>query len=86
MGNEQMTTQKVRVAIDELTVRVGEKKGIYHIATFSCKDVLDYINSKNTPNSLRHVAYIVTREYPDSILERGSGDSGWVLNIRTRTV
>jgi hypothetical protein len=85
MGNEKMTTAGVRRALDELLVLRGEKRGSFYRAKFSCKDVLDRVDSKNTPNNLRHVAYIVKREYPDSTMERGSGDSGWILHMKSRT-
>lgn len=80
-----MQTQAVLEAINRLTAERGEKRGSFYYATFSCKDVLNYLGDEITPGNLRHVAYIATKGYPGSSVEGGSHQHGRMLNMKIRS-
>ena len=80
-----MKTHLVIEAINRLTVERGEKKGDYYRATFSCKDVLDYMDFEITQHHLRHVAYIATKMYPGSKATGSARKGNWVLNMKIRS-
>ncbi len=80
-----MRTQLVIESINRLTAGLGEKRGNFFYATFSCKDVLDYMDFEITQGHLRHVAYIVEKGYPESSFDGGTKKSGRVLNMKIRS-
>jgi len=80
-----MQTHLVIESINRLTAELGEKRGSFFYATFSCKDVLDYMDSETTQGHLRHVAYIVEKGYPESSFGGGTKKSGRVLNMKVRS-
>ena len=80
-----MQTHLVVNAINRLTVKRGEKKGDYYRATFSCKDVLDYMDFEIHRNHLRHVVYIATTMYPGSTATGSARKGNWVLNMKIRS-
>lgn len=71
--------------IEKLVVEQGEKKGGYYYGTFTCKEILETMDRPNTPNEQRYLAHTVRAFYPKSSMEIGSGDSGWILNIKIRS-
>ncbi len=80
-----MQTHLVVEAINRLTAERGERKGDYFYATFSCKEVLSYMDFEITQGHLRHVAYVVTKGYPESAVDGGSKESGRTLNMKIRS-
>ncbi len=80
-----MRAQTVAEAINRLTAQRGEKKGLYYCATFSCKEVLDLMDSKITKGNLRYVAYVVTKGYTESLIGEGTEQEGRILNMKIRT-
>ena len=74
-----------REAIEKLVVEQGEKKGDYYYGTFACKEILEAMGRPNTPNEQRYLAHTVRAFYPKSSMKVGSGDSGWILNIKIRS-
>ncbi len=80
-----MQTHLVIEAINRLTAERGEKKGKFYYATFSCKDVLDYMDFEITKGHLKHVAYIVAKGYPESSYGGGTNKTGRVLNMKVRS-
>ena len=81
-----MQTHLVVEALNRLTAERGEKRGDFYYATFSCKEVLDYMDFKITQGHLRHVAYVVTKAYPESSIGGGTTTNGRVLNMKIRSV
>jgi len=80
-----MQTHLVMEAINQLAAAQGEKRGDYFFATFSCKEVLDQMGAEITQGHLRHVAYIVTKGYPESSLDGGTKGEGRTLNMKIRS-
>ena len=80
-----MQTLLVMEAINRLAVERGEKRGGFYHATFSCKEVLDQMEAEITQGHLRHVAYIVTKGYPESAIDGGSREGGRTLNMKIRS-
>ena len=80
-----MQTHLVIEAINRLAAEQGEKRGDFYYATFSCKEVLDYMDFEITRGHLRHVAYIVTKGYPESLVDGGSKQGGRMLNMKIRS-
>ncbi len=71
--------------IEKLIVEKGERKGGYYCASFTCKEILEVMGKPNTPGEQRYLAHTVKAFYPKSSQEIGSGDSGWILNIKIRS-
>jgi len=80
-----MRTTLVMETLHRLTAERGEKRDGFYYATFSCKDVLDYMDAELTQGNLRHVAYIVTKGYPESVVDKSDKQLGWILNMRIRS-
>ena len=80
-----MQTHLVIEAINRLAAERGEKRGNFYYAAFSCKEVLDYMDFEITQGHLRHVAYIVTKGYPESSVDGGSKQTGRMLNMKIRS-
>ncbi len=80
-----MRTHLVMEAINRLAVERGEQRGSFYYATFSCKEVLEALESEVTAGNLRYIAYIVTKGYPESSVDGGSKQSGRMLNMKIRS-
>lgn len=81
-----MQTHKVIEALNRMTAERGEKKGQFYHASFSCKEVLDYMGADVTQGHLRHVAYIVEKGYPESRIDGGTRKTGRILYMKIRSV
>ncbi len=71
-------------AIEELIADKGEKRNSYFYGKLTSKQVIEKMGKANTPEEQRYVAYTARAHYPGTLIERGSGDEGWVLNIKIR--
>ncbi len=80
-----MRAHLVMAAINRLSAELGEQRGSFYYATFSCKDVLEALESEVTAGNLRYIAYIVTKGYPESSLDGGSKGDGRTLNMKIRS-
>ena len=67
-----------------MTVELGKKVGIYWVAEFSVKDVLDRIGKKNTTVEQNYIRYVIQQQYPGSTVVPGQGDNGGFIRMRIR--
>ena len=79
-------SQEVKIALDQMTLKLGKKIGSYWVAEFSVKDVLERVGKKNTQVEQNYIRYVIQRQYGGSKILPGQGDNGGFIRMRVRSI
>lgn len=80
-----MKHEEVRVAVDALILEKGSKVDRHYLATFSMKDVLDKLGTKNTEANQRYVQYVIKSWYDKPTFYPGQQNSGSMVSLKVRS-